>query len=131
MTAAKEIRVAHCFYDTYMGFAQKSLNAIVDRMNGEEDRGDDTVAIFINRKFSGVKVLYGRQTILYFKGAGDGSITPDLIKNLPLMVAGRPFTFNRVLEQAMERNFKSRYAEVEAERNSKLKSAREDQAASR
>jgi len=99
-------QIAHVFYETYMGLGHASLRELM-KSKVKRDIRKGEVAVFLNKAWTGVKVLAPSGAILYFRS--DSPLTSDMIRFLPTMFGGSRLSYNGGLESALQRAFEKRF----------------------
>lgn len=80
--------VINVFYDVYLGFSHQSLTEVMKETIDRTHLEPGEVAVFINKAWSGCKILCPSGVLLYFRGYGPGAVTSDVIKRIPTVVSG-------------------------------------------
>jgi len=106
------IRVAHVFYNVHMGQGHKGLLGMYEKKTKKKDVGHSEIAVFINRKFTGVKMLAPGMTFLYHKG----DITADIIAGIPRAFGAEPLHMTAALCRAITDALAQAYLDEEAKR---------------
>ncbi len=112
------VQVAHVFYDVFMGNSHKGLKSMLSKAIQKTDLPRDEVAIFINRSFTGVKVLAQGRVLIYHKPEG-GFISVEAIKALPMKFGGPRLVFTKNLEANLIAAFNEYLGEEDDEKKAK------------
>lgn len=93
------MKIAHLYFETSMAYSFNGLKNIL----GKKVLRDDECAIFINKSWTGVKLLTPQNTLLYCRR---NRIEPDTIKYLPSCVNGSALDYDKALDAAIRAKFK-------------------------
>lgn len=96
-------RIAHLFFDTHMAFQHHGLGKLLEKESGERLPRSGETAIFINKKWTALKMLTHDGTLLYLKR--EKGINPETIKYLPSCVQGKELDYKWALDKAVREQF--------------------------
>lgn len=91
----------HVFYDVHLGASHGTLGLILEEKLRKTalDRGE--VAVFLNKSWTGVKLLTAGGNLLYWRSPYGRPITPEELRTLPLAFGGSRMTFTGNLESKL------------------------------
>jgi len=93
--------IAHVFFGTHLGQNHVGLGALLAKKTKSPLPADGETAIFINKAFTGVKMLTATGALLYVRREKEG-INPETIKYLPSCVEGPALNYKKALESAVK-----------------------------
>lgn len=102
-------QILHVFHDVHMGKQHAGLMAILKEKVGEDSLPKGQFALFLNSKWSAVKVYGPGSTILYRRELQHGYLTLDDIRRIPTMVGGPMFKFTGNHEERLMRLFEKQF----------------------
>lgn len=106
-------QAVHVFYGVYLGFGHRSLMDIMQETAKRKTLVKGEYAIFLNKAWTGAKILTADGLMLYYKPAV-GHVTPEALRYLPTLCGGTRMTFSKnsekLLIDAYEKRF-SKYTE--------------------
>lgn len=93
-------RIAHLFFDINMSSQHDGLNAILDKAVGSDELPVGDVALFINKKWTKLKILTADNTLIYLRR--DEGINPETIRHIPNCIEGKDLNYGKALETAVK-----------------------------
>lgn len=100
------VSAVHLFYDTYMGWGHETLKTIVSKQAKRKlQKGE--VAIFLNKKWTGIKVLAPNGALIYMRSATP--FTVEVVRYLPTAFGSGRITFSSNLENTLVKSFEDRF----------------------
>jgi len=93
-------RIAYLFFDVSMSNGHTGLGAML-----KDDLGED-YAIFINKRWTALKMLTPDNVILHLKRPDNQPINPDTVAHLPNCVNGRELDYAKALKTVIETKYK-------------------------
>lgn len=103
--------VGHLFYDVNMGCGSKGMLRILEANTGKESLEHGEVAVYINRRWTGVKILTSSTGFFYYKDPNDKTLTVEDIRIIPTLIGGPRLTFQKNLEAALLKQYNNRFSE--------------------
>jgi len=94
------MKIASIYFDVTMSRGHKGLREI-HRKNLTEDE----CAIFINKRWTALKMLTPQNVILHLKQPQNRPIVPDAIKFLPHCVSGGELDYSKALSASINNRF--------------------------
>lgn len=98
------MKIAHVYYEINMSNSHKGL-----RKQVKKPLPEDECAIFINKAWTGLKMLTPGNVILYVRQPNSRPIHPDTIKFLPNCVRGDNLNYPLALHTVIKSRFNKRY----------------------
>lgn len=98
------MKLAHIFFDVNMSKGHKGLGEILK--SNKKKISDDTSVIFINKRWTALKMLTSSNVILHLKTPKSGRIDPNTIKYLPHCVDGGEIDYSKALKAALDRDYR-------------------------
>lgn len=95
--------IAHLFFEVHMAYSHDTLRSMVLKKS-KQGLADGETAIFINRKWTAVKLLTKNNTILYHRDMKNG-INPETIRHLPSCVEGGELNYAKALATVLTSKF--------------------------
>lgn len=111
------IKCVHVFYDVFMGWSHSSLLEVMSNSAGKTSLDKEEVALFINKSWTGVKMLAPGNTLIYHRAP---IITMDAIRMLPVRFGGKRLTLDPKLEEHLLGAFDKRQKGAKGLGNLKL-----------
>ena len=95
------MKLAYLFMDVSMSNGHKGLGAMLRK---KLSKGE--TAVFVNKKWSALKLLTSDGFVLHKKQPDNRPIVPETIKYLPYCVEGGKLNYTKALTTVMQRDFK-------------------------
>jgi hypothetical protein len=99
------MKIAHIYFEIPMYYSHSGLKKILKKKVLE----DHECAIFINKAWTGLKMLTPENVILYLRRPPNAPIEPDSIKYLPNCVNGTNLNYDAALRAAIQTKFNKKY----------------------
>lgn len=95
------MRIIHVFYDVHLGASHLSLTALLKAKTKKGVLPKGEFAVFLNKSWTGAKVLTGGGNLLYWRSPWGKPITPEELRYLPAAFGGSKFAFTGNLEDRL------------------------------
>lgn len=102
-------KIMHLFFDVWLGYGHKSLNEIMENVTGSTELKKNEVAVFINKAWTGAKMLGANGTMLYWKSPNNRPISVEELKDVPTNLGAQRFVFSGKLEQGTSKGYSDRF----------------------
>ena len=103
--------IAHVFYDVYLGWSHRSLEALYVEKTGREKIPHGEVAVFLNASWTAVKVLAPGNVLLYYRSRTGAPITKEQLRSIPTILGAPRFGFAGNAEAKLLKAFETRFAQ--------------------
>lgn len=110
------MKIGYLFFDTHMSASHKTLRARI-----KKDLLENECAIFVNKKWSAVKMLTSANTILYHRRPNNERLEPETIKFLPNCVNGSNLDYDAALKSAILSKYKKVYPDAKARKSAETR----------
>ena len=101
-------KVAHVFFEISMANGHTGLIEILKKRAKIVKLNEGETAIFINKKWSALKLLTSEDILLHLRRPANKPILPESIKYLPACVQGSELNYSVALKKTLEDKFKDR-----------------------
>ncbi len=98
--------VSHVFYDVFMGWSHASLSELLKK-KVKKDLQKGELAIFVNKAWTGVKVLAPGGALIYLRTSTPFRV--EQLRYLPAMFGNGRFSFSGNLESGMIKAFEAKF----------------------
>jgi hypothetical protein len=100
------IKAIHVFYDIFMGWSSDSLREIMLK-NARRELRKGEIAVFLNKAWTGVKILAPNGAVIYFRAKSP--LTIEQVRFLPTAFGARSFDYAGSLEDHMLQTFEKKF----------------------
>lgn len=101
------MKLAHIFFDASMSNGHKGLTDILFKETKSRLLKEEETAIFINKKFTALKMLTSKHVLLHLKRPDNKPINPETVKYLPHCVNGEELNYSKALDAVIREKFKN------------------------
>jgi hypothetical protein len=96
------VKLVNVFFGVSMSNGHKGLNERILKAGKDLDAG---MSVFINKKWTALKVITPDDTILHYKSPSNRPIEPGVIKYLPRTFNGSRLNYNKALEMTLTKEY--------------------------
>lgn len=99
------MNIMHVFHEVHLGLSHGGLGEILKQKTGRETLKDGEMAIFMNKKWTGCKILAPGGVLLYCRQMDGSFLSPDEIRRIPTLFGGKLLTFGGANEAKLLKAF--------------------------
>jgi hypothetical protein len=100
-------KIMHVFYEIHLGASHGTLGLILEEKLKKTALDKGEVAVFLNKSWTGAKLLTAGGHLLYWRSPYGRPITPEELRYLPAAFGGSRMVFTENLESKLIGQFDS------------------------
>lgn len=101
------MKIVYFFDQVHMAYQHNGLGLILKKATKNMVPPEGGVAIFVNKTWTGLKMLTSDGTLLYLRRPANKPINPETIKHLPYCVQGPELDYAKALDTVIRKKFEA------------------------